>query len=146
MKIPALKSNPDGSTTLVDLDLDDVVYICVENRNLVYHTLDSSYVHISTLSDWEEHLTEYGFELTDKTNLVNFRKIKKMDAKQGKLYFEENPTPKSKYATIAFIKQKLFKNKIQRAIAMNTNTALEYSMKDSQQAAFIQEQSTEAGA
>jgi len=130
MKIPVLKTEPDGSTTLVNLDLEDVVYIRVENRNLVYHTLDASYVHLSTLSDLEEHLSPYGFALTDKTNLVNFHKIKKLDAKQGKLYFEENPTPKSKYATIAFIKQKIYKNQIQRWIARNTDTSLEFSMKD----------------
>lgn len=139
MNIPVLKHNPDGSTMLVHLDLNDVVYICVENRNLVYHTADDSFVHISTLSDLEEHLTPYGFDLTDKTNLVNFNKIKKLDSKQGKLYFDESPNPASKYATIAFIKQKLFKGQIQRAIAKNTNTSLEFSLKDGKTSSRLQE-------
>lgn len=130
MLIPVLQTQEDGSTELTMLDLNDVIYICVENRNLVYHTIDNRYEHISTLSDLEEHLYKFGFELTDKTNLVNFKKIKKLDSKQGKLYFEENPTPKSKYATIAFIKQKVYKQQIQRAIANNTNTSLEFSIAD----------------
>lgn len=139
MQIPVLKSVAGGETELVLLDLKDVVYICVENRTLVYHTLHEKFEHISTLSDLEEHLSDYGFDLTDKTNLVNFKKIKKMDGKQGKIFFEENPSNQSKYATIAFIKQKIFKNKIQRAIANNTDTSLEFSLKDSGSKAIIQE-------
>jgi DNA-binding LytR/AlgR family response regulator len=130
MLIPVLQNKDNGSTELVLLDLNDVIYICVENRHLVYHTLDSRYEHISTLSDLEEHLYRFGFELTDKTNLVNFKKIKKLDSKQGKLYFEEHPTEDSKYATIAFIKQKIYKQEIQRAIANNTNTSLEFTIVD----------------
>lgn len=129
MQVPVLKQLDNGDTQLYMLDLNDVIYICVENRTLVYHTVEQAYRHISTLSDWEDHLTEYGFDLTDKTNLVNISKIKKLDTKQGKLYFEEEPTGKSKFATIAFIKQKLFKNLILRAIANNKGTSLEYNMK-----------------
>ncbi|GIQ70787.1 LytTR family transcriptional regulator [Xylanibacillus composti] len=129
MQVPVLKHLDNGDTELHMLDLNDVIYICVENRTLVYHTVDQAYRHISTLSDWEDHLTEYGFDLTDKTNLVNISKIKKLDSKQGKLYFEEEPTSKSKFATIAFIKQKLFKNLILRAIANNKGTSLEYNLK-----------------
>jgi len=145
MKIPVLKTMADGNSVLVYLDLNDVVYICVENRNLVYHTLNDRFVHLSTLSDLEEHLGGYGFELTDKTNLVNFHKIKKLDAKQGKLYFEENPSSKSKYATIAFIKQKLFKHQIQRWISQNTNTSLEFTMKDGKKSSVLGEQHNNAG-
>lgn len=139
MQIPVLKSTANGATELVLLDLNDVVYICVENRTLVYHTLDEKFEHISTLSDLEEHLNEHGFDLTDKTNLVNFKKIKKMDGKQGKIFFEENPTNKSKYATIAFIKQKIFKNQIQRAIANNTNTSLEFTLKETSSKSAVSE-------
>ncbi len=129
MQVPVLKMLENGESELNMLNLNDVIYICVENRTLVYHTVDQAFRHISTLSDWEEHLTEYGFDLTDKTNLVNISKIKKLDSKQGKLFFEEEPTGKSKFATIAFIKQKLFKNLILRAIANNKGTSLEYNIK-----------------
>jgi DNA-binding LytR/AlgR family response regulator len=130
MKIPALKFESDGSSSLVLLDVNDVVYICVENRNLVYHTQNESFQHISTLSDWEEHLYNYGFDMLDKTNLVNINKIKKLDSKTGKVYFEEEPTKDSKYANIAFIKQKLFKSQIERAIAKNTNKSMEYKLEE----------------
>lgn len=130
MHIPVLKKKSDGSTELIQLDLEDVIYICVENRNLVYHTQDESYFHISTLTDLKEHLSSFQFYLTDKTNLVNFKKIKKIEQKQGKIYFQDKPNSSDKYATIAFMKQKMYKNKIMRAIAENTNTSLEFSLKD----------------
>ncbi|MFD2670799.1 LytTR family transcriptional regulator DNA-binding domain-containing protein [Marinicrinis sediminis] len=125
MHIPVLKELENGTTELVMLDLNDVIYICLERRNILYHTENEQFWHISTLSDWEEHLYHRGFELTDKTNLVNFNRIKKMDGKQGKIYFDEHPSEQSKYATIAFIKQKLYNKKIARVIANNTNKSLE---------------------
>lgn len=125
MHIPVLKELENGEMELVMLALDDVVYICLEKRNIIYHTENERYWHISTLSDLQTHLKDKGFELTDKTNLVNFKRIKKMDPKQGKLYFEEEPSKESKYATIAFIKQKQYNNKIMRAIANNTNKSME---------------------
>lgn len=129
MIIPVLKETPEG-TELVPLDLNDVVYICVENRTLVYHTQNERYQHITTLSELGSHLKQFGFDLTDKTNLVNFNKIQKVDTKQGKLYFEESPGTESKYATIAFVKQKTFEQQIQRAIANNTRSSLEFTIKE----------------
>lgn len=129
MMIPVLKAKNEHETELVMLDLEDVLYINIEKRNIVYHTLDEKYFHLSTLSELYDHFFDSGFDLLDKTNLVNLHKIKKLDGKQGKIYFEENPTGDSKYATVAFIKQKLFHNVISRAIANNTNASLEYSAK-----------------
>lgn len=129
MMIPVLKTKNEHETELVMLDLNDVLYINIEKRNIVYHTLDQKYFHLSTLSEMADHLFDNGFDLLDKTNLVNMNKIKKLDDKQGKIYFEEAPSSSSKFATIAFIKQKLFSNIISRAIANNTNKSMEYSPK-----------------
>lgn len=129
MNIPVLKQVNEHETELVLLDLSEVLYINIEKRNIVYHTLDQKYYHLSTLSELYDHFFDSGFDLLDKTNLVNMNKIKKLDGKQGKVYFEEEPTEDSKYATVAFIKQKLFQNVISRAIANNTNTSLEFSAK-----------------
>jgi DNA-binding LytR/AlgR family response regulator len=125
MMIPVLKMVNEHETELVMLDLKEVLYINIEKRNIVYHTLEQKYVHLSTLSDMADHLTENGFDLLDKTNLVNMNKIKKFDSKQGKIYFEENPTRSSKFATVAFMKQKMYRNTINRAIAHNTNPSVE---------------------
>lgn len=129
MMIPVLKAKNENKTELVMLDLNDVLYINIEKRNIVYHTMDEKYYHLSTLSELYDHFFDSGFDLLDKTNLVNLNKIKKLDNKQGKIYFEDQPSADSKYATVAFIKQKMFHNVIARAIANNTNTSLEYSSK-----------------
>jgi DNA-binding LytR/AlgR family response regulator len=129
MKIPVLKKTEEHQTELVMLDLSEVLFINIEKRNLVYHTLDEKFYHLSTLSELHDHFREAGFDLLDKTNLVNLNKIKMLDSKQSKVYFEEHPKSGSKYATVAFIKQKQFKHKLARAIANNTNSSLEYSAK-----------------
>jgi len=129
MEIPVLRKKNEHETELYLLNLNDVLYINIEKRNIVYHTAEEKYYHLSTLSELYDHFFDRGFDLLDKTNLVNLNKIKKMDGKQGKIYFEENPSDDSKYATVAFIKQKLFQNVISRAIANNTNTSLEYTSK-----------------
>ena len=131
MMIPVLRKKDEQETELVLLDLSEVLYINIEKRNIVYHTIDQKYYHLSTLSELYDHFFDNGFDLLDKTNLVNLNKIKKLDNKQGKVYFEENPDSDSKYATVAFIKQKMFQNVISRAIANNTNTSLEFTSKSS---------------
>jgi DNA-binding LytR/AlgR family response regulator len=146
MQVPVLKYRENGESELVLLDLDDVIYIRVENRNLVYHTIDDRYEHISTLSDLEQHLHAYGFDLTDKTNLVNMNKIKKLDQKHGKLYFEEHPDAKSKYATVAFMKLKMYGKQIQRIIANNTDSSMEFPMSDGSASPVMKAKPSNSGA
>jgi DNA-binding LytR/AlgR family response regulator len=127
--MPVLAKKEDR-TELVELDLKEVLYINIEDRNIVYHTMEGKYYQISKLSELDEHLFELGFDLLDKTNLVNMNKVKHFDSKFGKIFFEETPSRTSKYASVAAIQQKLRKHQITRAIARNTDSIVEYSMKD----------------
>lgn len=129
MKMPVLRWNGESSE-LVELDLNDVLFINIEDRNIVYHTSSEKYFQITKLSELDEHLLNRGFDLLDKTNLVNMNKVKSFESKLGKIYFEEHPTKHSKYASVAAIQQKVRKHQIERAIANNTNTSLEYTLKD----------------
>jgi len=127
--MPVLMKSKE-STELVELDLQEVLYINIEDRNIVYHTADNKYYQISKLSELEEHFYPLGFDLLDKTNLVNMNKVKYFDSKYGKIFFETYPTKSSKFASVAAIQQKLRKNQIARAIANNTHTSIQYTVKD----------------
>ncbi|MEB3102438.1 LytTR family DNA-binding domain-containing protein [Ferviditalea candida] len=127
MMMPVIKKTDSGKTHMVQIDLKDVLFIKIENRNIVYHTQDETYYHISTLSELEEHLFDEGFDLLDKTNLVNLNRMKHLDEKHGNIYFEEHPTKESKFASIALIKQKVMKNQLKSIIAKNTNKQLNLS-------------------
>lgn len=135
MKMPVLSRTDDG-TELVELELGEVLYINIEDRNIVYHTADRKYYQITKLSELDEHLFGIGFDLLDKTNLVNMNKVKYFDSRFGKIFFEVSPTKHSKYASVAAIQQKLRKHQIARAIAKNTDTSLEYTIKDKESAAL----------
>ncbi|MFD2613699.1 LytTR family transcriptional regulator DNA-binding domain-containing protein [Paenibacillus gansuensis] len=130
MRMPVVKRVDSETNELVMLDLNEVLFINIESRNIVYHTSQGKFYQITTLSELSEHLQDQGFDTLDKTNLVNMNKIKNLDSKYGKLYFEENPAPGSPYASVSAFQQKIKKNEILRAIAANNNKSLEYTVKD----------------
>lgn len=126
--MPVLRKLKSGASELVEIDLNDVLFIKIEDRNIVYHTLNEKFSHISTLSDLEDHLFDFGFDMLDKTNIVNMNRIKYLNEKHGNIYFEEQPTRESKFASIALIKQKVLKDRLHQCIAANTGkTYLEAS-------------------
>ena len=100
-----LRLLPNDSTELTCIRLADVDYVEIEGRKIVYHVGNEKYRHISTLSELEEHLADQGFEILDKTNLVNINRVADFDETQGKVYFQEG----NKYATVALIKQKMIR-------------------------------------
>lgn len=101
-----MRVEADDTTTLATINLLDVHYVEIEGRKIVYHIDGQKYRHISTLSELEEHLENEGFDMLDKTNLVNIKKIKYFDEKQGKVYFKNPIEDQDKFATVAFIKQR----------------------------------------
>jgi DNA-binding LytR/AlgR family response regulator len=109
MMMTVLKMYPDGSTELACISLLEVDYMEIEGRKIVYHSGSEKYRHISTLSELEEHLSQEGFDMLDKTNLVNLNKVASFDESQGKVYFQEPAYGNSKYATVALIKQKVIR-------------------------------------
>jgi DNA-binding LytR/AlgR family response regulator len=126
MLMPVLRKLTDDDTELTLVDLKDVLYINIENRGIVYHTREEKLYHLSTLTDLEEHLSELGFDLLDKTNIVNMKQVKSLDERHGNIYFDEDPTKNSKFASVAFIKQKLLKTEISQAICRNTGKTLTF--------------------
>jgi DNA-binding LytR/AlgR family response regulator len=109
MMMTVIRVLADGSEELSCINLEEVDYMEIEGRRIVYHTNNEKFRHISTLSELEEHLSTLGFDMLDKTNLVNLNKVLSFDDQQGKVYFDEPITQRSKYATVALIKQKLIR-------------------------------------
>lgn len=124
MKMTVLKVLPDGSTELACISLLEVDYMEIEGRKIVYHVDQEKYRHISTLSELEEHLGQEGFDMLDKTNLVNLNRVASFDDVQGKVYFQDPVTAHSKYATVALIKQKLIRREILQSAAMHIREIL----------------------
>lgn len=106
MMMTVMKVEADQTSTLATINLLDVHYVEIEGRKIVYHIDGQKYRHISTLSELEEHLSSEGFDMLDKTNLVNLKKIKHFDEKQGKVFFRNPIDDQSKFATVAYIKQR----------------------------------------
>jgi DNA-binding LytR/AlgR family response regulator len=124
MNMTVLKLYSDGSTELACISLLDVDYMEIEGRKIVYHIDNVKYRHISTLSELEEHLAHEGFDMLDKTNLVNLNKVASFDESQGKVYFHEPAAWNSKYATVALIKQKLIRREMVHSAASHIREVL----------------------
>lgn len=116
MLIPVTRDK-DNLTEIVMLDLKDVLYMHMEDRNIVYHTLEGRFYHlVPSLSVLAKHSENYGFEKLDRINLVNMNKIEYFDDEFAKVYFqpESEITPDSKSATVAFLNKGIVKNHLKQ--------------------------------
>lgn len=118
-----LRMKGEETAELACICLTDVDYMEIEGRRIVYHIGDQKYRHISTLSELEEHLSAEGFDMLDKTNLVNLNRIGAFDEQQGKVFFGTSSSP-GKYATVAMIKQKLIRRERQHSGASHIRDIL----------------------
>ncbi len=103
MQIPVTRDK-DNQSDIIMLDMSDVVYMHMEDRTVVYHTIDEEFYHLlPSLSVLARHAQSLGFEKLDRINVVNLRKIKHFDEKLSIVYFQQEPelTKKSKSATVA---------------------------------------------
>lgn len=107
-KMTVIRQTEDGSIEAKCIDMiQDVCMITKDSKNrTLFHLKDGVWHDISKLSDWEEILHEQGFELTDKTNLVNLNKVKSFDNARDVLFFEEYPTKTSIYASVSIAHKK----------------------------------------
>lgn len=111
------------------INLNDVDFIETDKRKIVYHIGDKHYYQITTKSELDSFLVNEGFEILDRTNLVNVRKIRNFDEDFGKVYFTCKPKDTSKYAIVTKIKYKFVSNLIKYMIGENNNTSFEIKTK-----------------
>lgn len=121
MQIPVTRDKHNISN-LILLDIQDVLFIVAEDRNVVYHTLDGKYYHLlPALSVLETHMKERGFERLDRINLVNSNRVRCYDHTDGKVYFEKAIDKSSKYATVAFANKAKLKHMIESWVKINND-------------------------
>jgi len=105
------------------INLYDVDFIETDKRKIIYYIGEKKYYQITTKSELDQLLYDEGFESLDRPNLVNLSKIRKFDEELGKVYFVEEPSEKSTFATVAKIKYKFVSDIIRRIISYNNNTS-----------------------
>ncbi|XEC93905.1 LytTR family DNA-binding domain-containing protein [Paenibacillus tarimensis] len=104
-------NDPKNIGELITIDIEDVIYIETNERTMIIHTLDGEYYPLlPTLSTYEHHMKQYGFDRLDRTNLVNTNKIKTFDEGHSLVFFEEPVTKKSKYGTVSNSAKRMVKN------------------------------------
>jgi len=106
---------------MILLDADDVLYMEVEERTVVFHTADDKYYLIDTLSELAKRMGVHGFQKLDRINLVNMNKIKLFDDKNCKVFFDSETSEHSKSTTVSLTNKNMMLNHI-RTIKANNNT------------------------
>lgn len=107
--IPALRRG-DGSVHW--LSLRDICYVALDDRNIVFHTADDEFIHPGKLEDMALALRPEGFEKLDRGVVAQIRNIKKYDSWYGKVFFSNEVTEHSKYATLS----PLYHSKLRKTI------------------------------
>jgi DNA-binding LytR/AlgR family response regulator len=94
------KKSKQPSAEVINI-LDDICHIGLENRTITYHTKDETYYQISTFEEISTLLEQYGFTTVDRGNLVNLKKITKLDTEYSRVFFDDHITKESKFATVS---------------------------------------------
>ena len=68
-------ATPMGMTRV---DLDDIVYIEVQNHELTYHTVENTYSQYGTLNSLEKELQNKGFGRCNSCYLVNLQHVRQV--------------------------------------------------------------------
>ncbi len=119
MIIPVTRDK-ENLTEIVMLDMNEVIFLNVEGRNIVYHTHQEQFYHLfPSLAVMTKHTEDLGFRKLDRINLVNVNQIKLLDTDHSKVFFEEPIIKQSKYATVSFLNRGRNKKEIQGWIAKN---------------------------
>lgn len=121
----------ETGTKLEIIDINDVDYIENEGRRVIYHIGNRKFYQITNKSELEALLYTRGFDALDRPYLVNMRKIRHFDQEYGKVFFEENPTANSKYATVAKMRYEFVVDIINRIVANNKGVTMGRSLQKS---------------
>lgn len=63
------------------VDINDIYYLCSEDKYTLIHTADGYYMDSTSLTEYEKQLSQYGFYRIHRKYLVNASHHKKMDKK-----------------------------------------------------------------
>lgn len=91
----------DANGTPHNIDIEDVLIIKPTSRGPEFHTASGIYTFPTTTSELLSLFNAYHFQKVDRCSIINMDKAVRYDAKQRKVYFEEEPGTDSIYATVS---------------------------------------------
>lgn len=94
---PVMTSEGNG----ILLDNREVISVERRNRDIVYHTRKSEYLHITAIDLLSEAIQPLGFEILFGGKLVNMQNIKWFDMTNNIVYFDEKITEDSKRVKVS---------------------------------------------
>lgn len=117
------KKNKQISTETINV-LEDICHIGVENRTITYNTKDSTYYQISTFEEISTILEEHGFSVVDRGNLINLKKVTKLDTEFSRVFFDEHISNDSKFAPVSATNIKKIKKYLESRKAQGDDESL----------------------
>ncbi|MNW38905.1 hypothetical protein D3C74_159850 [compost metagenome] len=111
MSCLTVTTDPDGSTGISSLKIDDVIFLESNPKikdGLIVHTRDKEYFMVGSLRYWTTVLNNsgYNFSVVDRSNSINVEQIVWLDKLYKVAYFEQELSKRSKRCTIAFHRYK----------------------------------------
>ncbi|MFK7697776.1 LytTR family DNA-binding domain-containing protein [Paenibacillus sp. HJGM_3] len=106
MKFPVTR-DPVHDLDLILLDVEEVLYMEVEERTVVFHTAKEKFYLLDTLSELAKRMGQLGFQKLDRINLVNLNKVTDFDEKTSKVYFNDEQGNRAKSTTVSYANRAL---------------------------------------
>lgn len=125
MLIPVIKKpkNVNAEIEFHMLDVNDIWYVGVDSHKfVVYHTEHDKFYQPSNMEQVLAFLKSHQFEKLDRGMIVNVGNIKHFDQEFGKVFFEQDITNDSKYATVSFSKARKLKDLLDSNDDKTTNS------------------------
>lgn len=88
---------------VVEIDRNEICKTSSDKRGILLRSIKTGkqYRFVRTQDELEEAWFPYGFRSFDSTNVVCMEHAKVYDEFRGRIYFEDNPTDKSFYGSVA---------------------------------------------
>ena len=79
---------------IVEIDLDEVLYVGTHNGEKFLQTHTDTYYYIKSPEEQERFLTSQGFVKVDRCYMVQMEKVEFYDEQRHRLYFDKEPVGK----------------------------------------------------
>ncbi|QHW35446.1 helix-turn-helix domain-containing protein (plasmid) [Paenibacillus rhizovicinus] len=124
---------------IVEISLDDVLYVQVDENNLVQvHLSDQVYYQSMLLHEYmqfEERLENSDFIRVHVGTYVNLRKIFFYDEKKGRIFFDKRQA--GKFIDVAWLRARILRSSLDKAVVQNNTDGIVYKMEPNSSRSLI---------
>ncbi|WP_028560906.1 LytTR family DNA-binding domain-containing protein [Paenibacillus pinihumi] len=108
MQLPVIRRLGCENSEIVELDLNDILYVSRFKDRIIYHTEEEAFAQILTFAEQVRAFERHGFQRIERGYLVQTDKVSGYDEKLSVVLFGSNPNNLALSAPVATSYRKQF--------------------------------------